>query len=300
VKILEPFSPLTILFLFTILALAACETTIPPIESPGISVDPESGGPGTIVLITGHGFPAHTPVEIRLGPPDVGATPQSYAETISNIDGEFELSFTMPAEWPDGSPILIEEMVIAAINNDASIKSTIPFRYQVDSLSATFALDSRGAGRTPSVPEVQSPLEKPALQMHPSDSLERFQDRLAQALTGHRFDELQQLMGDRFTIAIWKSGEISIPPEQAIELFRTSYLNKDVHPILPTDADLPVLPGNIDPWTLFGPDMAGILFIQGWGKDGGDQAFLYIAQRPDGSYFWSAFIFAPGGFQTGS
>ncbi|MBN1316894.1 MAG: hypothetical protein JXA42_15550, partial [Anaerolineales bacterium] len=244
----------------------------------------------------------NTPIEIRIGPPDVGATPQSYAETITTKDGEFALSFSMPAEWPDGSPILIEEMVIVAINNDASVKSTVPFRYQADPFTSAFAL----AGETDDIltsspPTTQvmklAPKVTP-VQTQSADNLELFQDDLLQALAERRFDRLQQLMGNPFSIAVWQSEGISVTPEEAIEQLKTIYPTGQAQTFLPTITDLPELPGGLDPWSLFGQDapIAGILIVRNWGTSGTDEVMLYTAQRKDGSFYWFGLLFAPGGF----
>lgn len=125
------FDFLVVMVLFSELSLSACEATISHFESPRISVEPNSGGPNTTVVINGQGFPPNTAIEIRLGPPDIGASPKSYAAAVTNPEGEFMLTFTMPSNWPDGSPITIKDLVIIAINNDASVKSTALFAYSV-------------------------------------------------------------------------------------------------------------------------------------------------------------------------
>ena len=96
---------------------------------PVIELDPAQGGPGTCVIVSGSGFPAETWVSVRLGPPSVGATPQSYADTTTDPNGEFVLAFTIPAQWPDGTPLLVSDLVIVVLNENASAKATAPFAY---------------------------------------------------------------------------------------------------------------------------------------------------------------------------
>jgi len=122
------------------IVLSACVPAIEQAE-PAIVLDPMTGGPGTPVVVIGSGFPAKIPVSVRLGPPSVGATPQSYGDTTTDAEGIFTLSFTMPAQWPDGAPITQSEMVVVALNEDGSIKATAPFDY-TPSLSGTVTLAS--------------------------------------------------------------------------------------------------------------------------------------------------------------
>jgi hypothetical protein len=108
--------------------VSAC---LPGIEQaePIILLDPIAGGPGTSVAVTGSGFPAETLVSVRLGPPSVGASPQSYGDAITGADGTVALSFTMPAHWPDGTPIAETDLVVVVLNQDGSVKASSPFAY---------------------------------------------------------------------------------------------------------------------------------------------------------------------------
>jgi hypothetical protein len=96
---------------------------------PIIVLDPITGGPGTSVAVTGSGFPAETQVSVRLGPPSIGATPQSYGDATTDAYGRFALSFTMPAHWPDGTPITETDLVVVVLNEDGSVKASAPFGY---------------------------------------------------------------------------------------------------------------------------------------------------------------------------
>ena len=99
-------------------------------ESPDISIDPATGGPNARVLVNGAGFPAGTILNVRLGPPSVGATPQSYGQVIVDGKGEFSVTFTMPAQWPDGTPITEKDLMIVVINEDGNVKATAPFSFE--------------------------------------------------------------------------------------------------------------------------------------------------------------------------
>jgi hypothetical protein len=121
--------------LFEIAMIPAC---IPGVEQavPFILLDPISGGPGTSVTVSGDGFPPSTPVSVRLGPPSVGATPQSYGDAVTDAGGSFVLSFTMPSHWPDGTPIEWADLTVIVLNEDGSAKAMVPFGYVPSSSTA--------------------------------------------------------------------------------------------------------------------------------------------------------------------
>lgn len=104
---------------------------------PSISIDPQNGGANTQVLVSGVDFPPDTAVSVRLGPPDVGATPQTYGSGMSGADGRFNLSFIIPGQWPDGQPIVEPQLLVIVLNDDGSIKATMPFEFQSSPIVAT-------------------------------------------------------------------------------------------------------------------------------------------------------------------
>lgn len=69
---------------------------------------------------------------VRLGPPDVGATPKAYASAVSGDDGRFVLSFIIPEQWPDGQPIVEPELLVIVLNTDGNLKASAPFQFQSD------------------------------------------------------------------------------------------------------------------------------------------------------------------------
>jgi hypothetical protein len=118
-----------------LVALGAC-AGLRFASAPAISLSPPNGGPGTRVVVTGSGFPAATPLSIRLGPPDVGATPQTYGEGASDASGNLCLEFEIPAQWPDGSPVTEDEILVVVLNEDGSVKAVAPFLFR-PALAAT-------------------------------------------------------------------------------------------------------------------------------------------------------------------
>lgn len=110
-------------------ALAACGGAAAPAQ-PSLTVDPTAGGAGTVVTVTGEGFPAGAAINIRLGPPDVGASPEAYGMAVATEEGAFVASFVVPETWPDGRPIVEEALLIIALIPDGSVKATAPFEYR--------------------------------------------------------------------------------------------------------------------------------------------------------------------------
>jgi TolB protein len=130
------------------------------------------------------------------------------------------------------------------------------------------------------------------------DPIPEFEALLMQAIEMHDFAEMQSLMEDSFALAFWQSEGLTISPGEAIEQLRLNHL----------------LAGNTI-WFLEGPDLSpqlggrdilGIwdpavnpvraLYSLGWGREGNGEAFLIIAQRPDGGLYWYAMLMTSPGF----
>jgi hypothetical protein len=113
------------------IALGAISGCAPYLEltEPMIVVDPIGGRAGTVVVVSGSGFPPLARVSVRLGPPSVGATPLSYCDVDTDASGHFALSFTMPSHWPDGTPITETNLVVVVLNQDGSSKANAAFGY---------------------------------------------------------------------------------------------------------------------------------------------------------------------------
>jgi len=120
-------------FVWILIVVFLCAACVP-----NIALSSTLGGPGMLVTITGADFSPETLVSVRLGPPNVGATPQSYGDAVVGTDGTFTLAFAMPERWPDGAPIMERDLVVVVLNQDGSIKATAPFTYiSSSSIAAT-------------------------------------------------------------------------------------------------------------------------------------------------------------------
>lgn len=107
------------------------ENTAPQVAEahPSISLAPATGAAGTAVQVSGAGFPANTPLTVRLGLPATGFDNTVYGSMVSDASGSFVAQFTMPATWPDGAPIIETNLVVVITNGDGAAKAGADFLY---------------------------------------------------------------------------------------------------------------------------------------------------------------------------
>ncbi len=102
------------------------------VPNPSIRLAPTSGGAGTQVTVNGGGFPANIPVYARLGVfgEQIGTdNAQLYASTTTDRNGNYSMSFAMPAAWSNGSPITADKLIILVGTQDYSIAVSAVFNY---------------------------------------------------------------------------------------------------------------------------------------------------------------------------
>jgi len=116
--------------LFASILISACAAQRDA-GAPRIALSPREGGPLTTLEVQGNQFLLGTYLEIRLGPPVTGASPESYGSATVDDSGQFSASFLMPATWPDGQPIEEAELLVVAISEDGRVRATAPFNYHV-------------------------------------------------------------------------------------------------------------------------------------------------------------------------
>ena len=130
------------------------------------------------------------------------------------------------------------------------------------------------------------------------DPLLEFEAQLIQAVEAHNFDLMQSLMGDPFGLAGWGSEGWAYNPDKAIEQFRVNYLGADNMIRFQDAPDLSRQLNDRDILSVWNPAVNPVsaLFSAGWGSDGKAEAFLIIAQRPDGTFYWEGILIALSGF----
>ena len=115
---------------------------------------------------------------------------------------------------------------------------------------------------------------------------------LSHALATADYEALQALMGETFTIGYWLSEGQRLTPAEAIEQLRLNLLpNPAAVSFIRDRNQFPDL-GDVDPVAVFGPDVqiVELIYSQGWGIDGSDEAILAIAQNADGSQYWHGML----------
>src|SRR6476469_3641651 len=138
---------LTLLAIVTLALAAACDISpanpaptpqtptkvktisVVSLGTPNIRIAPTHGKAGTVVTVVGGGFPAGAEVDIHIGPLNSGATSMVYAATEAGQHGNIQASFVMPAQWPNGEPINISQVLVIAATPDFADKATTPFAY---------------------------------------------------------------------------------------------------------------------------------------------------------------------------
>jgi uncharacterized protein YraI len=98
--------------------------------SPTINVRPTTAAANMQMTVTGSGFPAGVRVRVYLGVANASVSPQSYAEAVADTDGRLAFAFAMPGQWPNGSPIIEQELTLVVANQDFSLKATAPFSFE--------------------------------------------------------------------------------------------------------------------------------------------------------------------------
>lgn len=104
-----------------------------PAPQPFVAIAPAAGAPGTQVSVSGGGFPANVPVALYLGVfsgnIDPAQFPAGYASTVTDADGNYAMSFAVPAAWPDGTPLETGTMVVLVATSDFSLRASALFDF---------------------------------------------------------------------------------------------------------------------------------------------------------------------------
>lgn len=127
---------------------------------------------------------------------------------------------------------------------------------------------------------------------------EFFLPALLQALTEHDTGKLQQWMTNPFLESTWRFNQSEISPDEAIYFLYSDQLGAENKLELVADADLKTLMGGIDPLSIPGSE-SGVMYaylVSGWGKDGRDEAILFITREPADSLKWHGWMQIKGGF----
>ena len=131
-------------------------------EGPSAEIVPATGAVNTPVTVRGSGFPANVRVNVYLagvvGAASGGSTPQSYATTNTDPDGNYSLVFTMPATWPNRAPIEAGIVAVLVATEDFATRANVSFEYIASAATPTsVALPTATARATSALPPTATP-----------------------------------------------------------------------------------------------------------------------------------------------
>jgi hypothetical protein len=127
---------------------------------------------------------------------------------------------------------------------------------------------------------------------------EEFKAALLQALVDQDVEKLERWMTMPFITGGWGADVSDSSPQDVLQYLYTDYLGTENHLEIVKDADFKILMGERDPLSMPRSD-AGVIeavLVSGWGKDGRDEAILFIARAGDDSLKWHGWVVINGGF----
>ncbi|MGE5139628.1 MAG: hypothetical protein ACM3JD_09215 [Rudaea sp.] len=124
-----------------------------------------------------------------------------------------------------------------------------------------------------------------------------FRGALLEALAARDAARLQAWMTDPFLTGAWR-GELSeTRPAEALWVLYSDQLGSINHLAPVMSADLKALLGGREPLSMAGERVLADAFLAvGWGKDGRDEAVLFVARESDNSLKWRGWMQIKGGF----
>ncbi len=127
-----------------------------------------------------------------------------------------------------------------------------------------------------------------------------FKAALLQAIQSRDEALLARLTAERFTSGWWRGEMGGLPQADALRELYQDQLGENIQLKVAPGVDLPLLMGGINPLDILRPEANVIdaLVISGWGKDGTDEAILFISRLPDNSLRWAGTLVIKGGFTS--
>lgn len=125
-----------------------------------------------------------------------------------------------------------------------------------------------------------------------------FKAALLQALATRDTEKLKMWMSDPFLSGTWRYGQSNTSPDEALKALYATQLGTENHPEPVEDANLKELMSGKDPLSIPNDEMGvtEAFLVSGWGKDGRDEAILFIAHQADDILKWQGWIQIQGGF----
>ena len=171
-------------------------------------------------------------------------------------------------------------------------------------LLMTLLLSLLASACAPALPPVPGSGAVPESSPSAFTELATFQAALLQAIQSSDQMELEQLMTENFTSGWWRGEMGDLSRADALRELYSDQLGSPGKVGTAANVDLKALMGGTDPLGILRPEVGVVntLVMTGWGKDGEDEAILFIARQPDRSLRWAGTMVIMGGFtspQTG-
>ena len=151
-----------------------------------------------------------------------------------------------------------------------------------------------GTAPTPVVSYGKGGVDNPDVFVDP----EAFRAALLQALYARDTARLQMWMTEPFLTGTWRADLSDTPPADALKAILDEELTAGSTLTLVKSADLKALMGGTDPLTIPRADAEVVeaFLVSGWGKDGRDEAILFVARQANNSLMWHGWMQVKGGF----
>jgi hypothetical protein len=151
-----------------------------------------------------------------------------------------------------------------------------------------------GTAPTPIVVVEKGGVENPDVFIDPAV----FQTALLQALDARDIEKLQMWMSEPFLTGAWRADLSDTFPADALKSLFADQLGPENRLVPVKDVDLKALMGGRDPLSIPRSDanITGAFLVSGWGKDGNDEAILFIARQADNSLKWHGWMVIKSGF----
>jgi hypothetical protein len=146
---------------------------------------------------------------------------------------------------------------------------------------------------TPVAPGGDDSAENPNIFVDPAI----LQAALLQALAAGDTDKLEMWMTDPVLTGWWRGELTDNAPAEAVKML-SEQLSPQSQVTLVENADLQALLGGKDPLSIPRQEVGvtDAFLVSGWGKDGLDEAILFISRGADDRVQWHGWMVIPGGF----
>jgi hypothetical protein len=136
------------------------------VPQPFVNLDPSSATPGTLIRVSGGGFPANTPIGVYLGIFDGEISPNdaavTFASTITDGEGNYSMTFVMPEDTPTGVLIQSGKIAMIVATDDFALQASAtldftgaePTATPEPTATAVAAADQSGSSTNGTVPPV--------------------------------------------------------------------------------------------------------------------------------------------------